>query len=57
MKYPYTVKQGGTWYYPGEDVPDETTETIEETPEIENKQLEIPIEEVPKKRGRKPAAK
>ena len=67
MKYPYAVKHNGKWYRPYEEVPDtvktdesanqrgipliEEVRGADETVETDNS---APVEDVPKKRGRKP---
>ena len=67
MIYPYTVKHNGKWYRPYDEVPDtvktdesanqrgipliEEVRGADETVETDKS---APVEDVPKKRGRKP---
>lgn len=68
MKYPYAVKANGKWYRPGEEVPNakveespivtnillDGSEIQTDIPHVNEEQPELPADDEPKRRGRKP---
>ena len=55
MKYDHIVKKNGVYYSAGDDVPDETINTIKEETKIDTNTFsdeDIELETTPAKRGR-----